>query len=545
MISVNQSRVRPQDRVQTPSDKTPTAQTKTYTAPIGGLVTNANMAAQAQQTAVVLENFWPTATGIAPRGGAKHRVTIPAAVESLFEYRAGPTGLYFVADAGNIYSFAGATPDGTTLSPAVTGQTSGVYSHNEMQTDGGSFLSIVNGHDHLQIYDGNIWQEVTGASAPFAITGVATNDLSHVWSYNNRQYFIEKGTTNAWYLGVNSVAGVAEKLPLAGVFRKGGSLLFGAAWSSDSGEDMNDRCVFVTDQGEFAVYRGDPSSAGTWSFDGVYDLGVPLGPDAVMSVGGDLIVGTKDGLVPLSAAVQKDVAELKLSTLSRAIEPDWRNEVLLSGSGHGWQVVKWANRNMAIIAPPLAATDSAECYVVNLETKAWSKFTGWRVNACGLLGSHLHYGSQDGRVFMCDVGGTDEGALIPCRACFAFDQLTGAAFKAAHLVRGVFRHITPYEAQFSVAADYQPNFLVAPNSVLDTGGTASAWDVAAWDVAAWDEGDWASGTADWGVSSVWDGVSGQGHALAIQMQITSGAPYKLACELVSVDLVYSSGAVVT
>jgi hypothetical protein len=47
-------------------------------------ITNANLADQDQQSAVVLENFWPTETGIEPRGGTKHRVSVPSGVKSLF-----------------------------------------------------------------------------------------------------------------------------------------------------------------------------------------------------------------------------------------------------------------------------------------------------------------------------------------------------------------------------------------------------------------------------------------------------------------------------
>ena len=540
MIGVHPARIRPQDRVQTPSDKTPSAQTRTYAAPIGGWVSNANMAVQDVQTAVVLENFWPTATGVVPRGGSKRRVTIPNPVKTLFEYRAGLTGQFFVADENNIYAFSDTTLDGTALTATVSGQSNGEYSFLEMQTDGGSFLSLVNGEDYLRIFDGTNWQQVTDVSSPFAVTNVDTRALSHVWAYNNRQFFVEKGTMNAWYLGVNSVAGPAMKLPLAGVFRKGGSLLFGATWSSDSGEDMNDRCVFVTDQGEFALYNGDPASAEMWSFDGVYDLGAPLGPRAIMSVGGDLIVATKAGLVPLSAALQKDVSQLKLAALSRAIDPDWRHEVLLTGQSDGWRVEKWTSRNMALVVPPLAQTDCAYSFLVNLETGAWARFTGWRVNDLHLLGEALHFGTEDGVVYQCDVGGTDDGDLIPCRMCLAFDQLNGgSAFKVAHLVRGTFRHTVPFGAQFSVGTNYLPVFPAAPNSVLASEGVEASWDA-----ATWDQCYWASELTDWQISEKWESVSGHGHALAVQMQLTSGAPYKAVCELVSIDLTYSSGAVV-
>lgn len=539
MIRVSPARVRPQNRVATKSDKTPDHRVATLTAPVAGWVTNANMATQDQQSANVLEDFWPTTTGISPRGGSKLRVTIPNPVKSLFEYRAGAAKQFFVADENCIYPFSNTTLDGTELTPDVSGQTSGDYSFLETQTDGGSFLTLVNGSDYAQIFDGVAWQQVTDLSSPFAVTGVDTRLLSHVWAYNNRQFFIQKGTMNAWYLGVNSVAGNATKLPLAGVFRKGGSLLFGASWSSDAGQDMNDRCVFVTDQGEFAVYHGDPSGANTWNFDGVYDLGEPLGSRAVMSVGGDLIIATKSGLTPLSAAVQKDVAELKLVALSRAIDPDWRKEVILAGTGDGWRVEKWASRNMALVIPPLQHTDRAYCFVVNLETRAWTKFTGWRVNDLHVLGEALHYGSDAGNVYQCDVGGTDDGELIPCRVCWAFGHLGApGAFKVAHLVRGTFRHATPFASQFSVGVNYRPAFPAAPNTVIATEGVQADWDT-----ATWDQDEWASELADWQISEKWETVAGQGHALAVQMQITSGTSYKLLCELVSVDLVYAGGSV--
>ena len=540
MIAVHPARVRPQDRVQTPSDKTPDAQTQTYAAPIGGWVSNANMAVQDVQTAVVLENFWPTATGVVPRGGSKRRVTIPNAVKTLFEYRAGLTEQFFVADENNIYAFADTTLDGTALTATVSGQSNGDYSFLEMQTDGGSFLSLVNGEDYLQIFDGTTWQQVTDMSLPFAVTNVDTRALSHVWAYNNRQFFVEKGTMNAWYLGVNSVTGPAIKLPLAGVFRKGGSLLFGATWSSDSGEDMNDRCVFVTDQGEFALYHGDPASETTWSSDGVYDLGEPLGRRAIMSVGGDLIVATKAGLIPLSAALQKDVAQLKLAALSRAIDPDWRREVVLTGQSEGWRVEKWTSRNMALVAPPLSYSERDCTFVVNLETGAWAKFTGWQISDLHVLGDALHYGTEDGVVYQCDVGGTDDGDLIPCRMCLAFDHLNaGGTFKTAHLVRATFRHTVPFDAQFSIASNYLTNFPAAPNTAQEITGVEAAWDA-----ATWDQDYWASELTDWQISEKWENVSGHGHALAVQMQITSGAPYKAVCELVSIDLTYSSGATV-
>ncbi|QAX31313.1 hypothetical protein [Leisingera sp. NJS204] len=540
MIRINPSRVRPQKRLQTPSDKTPAMLTETYIAPVGGWVSNQPLAAQGAHTAVVLENFWPTATGIEPRGGSKLRCSIAGPVRSLFEYRAGFADTYFAADDTAIYEFSSATLDGTALSASVSGQSSGDYSTLEMQTDGGSFLSVVNGRDLLQIYDGSTWQQVTGASTPFAITGIDTDRISHIWAYRNRQFMVEGGTMHAWYLGVNSVAGAAAKLPLAGLFKKGGALLFGATWSSDSGDGMDDRCVFATDQGEFAVFQGaDPGNVNDWGLVGVFDLGEPLGRRAVLTVGGDLIVATRAGLIPISAAVSKDPSQLKLAALSRDIDPDWRHEIVLAGNLDGWRLEKWESRNMAVFSPPPREAEQGYCYAVNLETNAWTKFTGWRIGDLRVLGRALHYGDESGAIFLCDIGGNDNGEAFQCRACLAFDHLGGfGTFKTAQAAQSTWRYRTPINPAISIAADYRTSFPAAPNSAQFTDGAQASWDTATWDVD-----QWAEGTEAYQILKKRHTVSGHGETLAVQVQLTSAAPQKLDCELVSVVLAYTGGEV--
>lgn len=534
MISVKPPRARSSARVTTPSDKTPSMQTKTYVAPVGGWVTNTSLAGQDQQTAVVLENFWPTPSGIEPRAGSKRRVSIGGGVAALFEYQGGPTPEFFAADQAGIYAFDQSTADGTVLSEVVTGQTSGEYVTLEVQNDGGSFLTAVNGSDAAQLYNGSTW-------APLPVTGVDTARLSHVWAYNNRTFFVEQGTLNAWYLGINSIQGAAEKLPLSGVFNRGGSLLFGATWSGDSGDGMDDRCVFVTDQGEFAVFSGDPASAATWSKSGVYDLGEPLGPNAVLKVGGDLIVATKAGLVPISAATQKDVMQLKLAALSWPIEPDWRRAVALAGNTGAWHVEKWDAMNMVLVAPPVSSLETPFCFAANIETGKWTKFTGWSGNAMKTLGGAVYFGTSAGDVVQCGVGGTDSGELIVCRACLAFDHLGApGAFKLAQSVRGTFHHDADYVAQFSVGVDYQDRFPPAPNSAVNADGNDGSWDVSDWDAT-----DWGTFGDSRRISDDWHDVSGQGRALAVQLQMTSGSSARLNCELVSVDLTFSVGDVVS
>lgn len=537
MFSINPSRVRPNNRIQTPSDKQPAAQSQTYIAPIGGWSVNNPLGAPKANSALVLENFWPTATGISPRGGTTIRCTIAGAVERLFQYRAGFNKTYFAADEGNVYEFSDETLSGTVLAPVISGQTNADYSVLEMQTDGGSFLTIVNGVDPMQIYNGTSWQQVTDISSPFAISGVATESLPHVWAYRNRTFFLQNASMNAWYLGINSVAGSATKLPLAGVFNKGGSLVFGATWSSDSGDSMDDRCVFGTDQGEFAVYKGDPADLTSWSLDGVYEIGEPLGKNAHMSVGGDLIIATKAGLIPISAALSKDQAQLKLYAYTNPIDPVWRREAVLAGNLSGWRVAKWASRNMAIVAPPNKLATQGYSWAVNLETAAWAKFTGWIVGDAAVLGDNLHYGDNNGNVFLCESGGLDNGAPFECRACLNFDHLGApGSIKIAHALKTVWKHRTPFNAKLSVASNYKPSFSAAPSVPMAGSGGSGTWDV-----SDWDADEWATDDDSYLIAEKWESVSAQGETLAPQIQITSAQNGKLNCELVTAHLIYSGG----
>lgn len=537
MTTVHSSRQRTANRADTETDKQPSASSKLYTAPVGGLLTNVPLSMGDAQTALVLDNFWPTTTGIEPRGGSVLKYTLSSSVEAFFQYRAGSNPTFFAADANNVYQFDESTPDGTALSAVISGQTGSDYSYLEAQNDGGTFLTIVNGEDDAQIYDGTSWSALAISSTPT----VATSSFVHIWTYRNRTFFIEKATMNAWYLGINSVQGTAIRLPLAGVFNRGGSLLFGATWSSDSGAGMDDRCVFVTDQGEFAVYSGsDPSDPSDWQLNGVYDIGEPMGKNSLMRVGGDLVVATRTGLIPMSAATSKDPSQLKLSALSKNIDGDWRTAALISGFYSDWKIVKWNSRNMALVVPSGQAGDEPYCWAVNLETGAWSTFKGWAVQSIEVLADSLYFGDSNGNIYSADTGGYDNGQAFECKACFSFDHLGAAgAIKTAHAMKGTWRHNTDFVPKHTVSKDYSPSFGSAPSAAVIIDNGESNWDTSDWDLTFWGDG----GSGSWNITEKWESISGHGETLAPQVQLVSAQDAKLGCELIGIDLIYSTGVV--
>lgn len=530
MITIHPARQRSRDRVPSETDKRPAAQIAGFPAPVRGLVTNQNYSQQGIDTATVLDNFWPTSTGISPRGGYKPRVDVAGDVTALFEYRAGDE--FIVTDATSIYTFTALTSPGTTLTAEVSSLTSGDWQGTETQNDAGSFFTMVNGSDNLQLYDGTTWYTVTDVSATHSITGSGlsgTDAFTYVANYRERQWFVEGGTMKAWYLGVNSISGTATKFPLAGVFSQGGSLHSITTFSSDAGDGLDDRIVFLTNNGEFALYEGDPS--GTMSLIGVYEIGLPIARMPFIRIAGDAMVCTKSGLIPISAAIQKDPSQLKTSSVSRPIERDW--EFWHSTQPSGWHVVKWASRNMAIVAVPVSS--ESFIYVINLETGAWARFTGWNVDTIAVLGDSLHF--ADGvNVYEADVGGQDNGSPFVCAMCSSFQSLGGPGAKTAKRVRGNFRSTTSFIPQFSVAVDYTSQFPTAPNATTASIITGSEWDAADWDIA-----EWGAYENDRTGSSQWHVVNGHGFALAVQLQITSSSSLSIDCDLVSYDLAFMPG----
>lgn len=280
-----------------------TASAATLLPPTKGWWPGQNAADSLPGTALVLDNWFPQENKMRLRRGCASYATgsVLSAVETLFTYESGAIDRMFAVIAGGIYD---ATSPGTLGGAVVSGLNNSRCETAQFATTGGTYLLLVNGIDKMRRYDGTSWTADPGIAGPVpAITGLDSATFSDVWSYQSRLWFVEKGTTNAVYLPVDSIGGAAARFPLGGVFQKGGNLLAGATWSpEDAGRGQDDKIVFVSTNGEVAIYRGTNPAAtdGSFSLDGVYQIGKPLGPRCFLRTRGDLAVMTEQGLVALS-----------------------------------------------------------------------------------------------------------------------------------------------------------------------------------------------------------------------------------------------------
>jgi hypothetical protein len=504
---------------------------KSFPAPVKGWIQSESPVIDIPGGASILENFFPTTRGIRPRGGSLRHATINSPVQSLMVWRSGTLERVFASDEQAIYNVT--APASPVLQPApdVTSQSSGFYSSSMFANSAGDFLVAVNGSNNRLLYDGSSW------STTPAITGVSSAALSYVWVFKNRQFFVEKDTMNAWCLAVDAIGGAAIQISLSGLFKKGGSLLFGETWSVDAGDGLDDVCVFISTTGEVAAFSGsDPADPNDWSAIGRYDIGRPLGQNAHFRAGGDLIIATTDGLVPLSAAMDKDPAALTLAAITRSIEEEWRRQAVARETSKYWSCVKWVARNMAIIGVPTVGASEIYCYVVNLLTGAWAKYTGWDVSALAEMGSIVFFASPSGGIFIAEAGGTDDGHAYASTFVGLYDHLgMPSAAKAVKMARSTWLYRKPFLPKLSFSFDYLPRLGTYPNAAIHP--DLDVWDQGQWDVAMWD-----SGTSLETVTR-WVSVAGGGFAVAPAVQITHSYASPPEAELISIDLLYESGGI--
>lgn len=514
------------------------AQTMGFPAPTGGLVSNRNLAMSNSPDmppgAAILEDMFPTATGVVLRRGSATQDTLTG----------GAIGAMFTYTSGTLKEFFSATDDGiwdTTTSTAasvLSGQTSGDWSTVQFTTSGGTFLIGVNGEDDAFLYDGTSFT-ATSITFPLGET-LTTADLIYCWTYKTRIWFIEKNSLNAWYLPVDQIGGELTLWPMGGVFANGGSLLWGQAWSLDSGGSggLSEQCTFCTTEGEVSAYQGlSPDPDQGWSSVGVYRIGKPMGKKAFIRAGGDIVIATTVGFVSLASASQQDYAALGQGAVSYPIEDDWARAVSERGQ-EDWRCQVWADGQMALVSPPAGGSSVPIVFASNTNTGKWATFTAWDARSLGVFNNNLYFGTSDGDVVRGWVGGSDDGNAYTGKVMPLFSDLGAPAnIKIAKMARAVIRSKYDVNARLSGRADFNQTLPPAPALAADPSG--DEWDIGLWDEALWDA------TSASLIKSQWVPIGAYGDDLTVGLQISSGYAIPSDAELIRIDMTYTLADIVT
>lgn len=475
--------------------------------PIGGYDARESLADMPQDRAIKLENWIPGTDKITVRwGNSAHATGMTNRVETLIEYTTpSGSGALFAANGGSIYDVTSAGAIGAAVS---SGHTNDRWQFASMANAAGQFLRLVNGADTPLLYDGSTW-------ATTAITGPTATNLAWINTHQKRMWVGEKDSLSAWYLPVNAVSGAATEFPLGGVFKLGGYIMAMATWTRDSGDGMDDAAIFITSEGEVAVYSGiDPSSASTWSLIGVFRIGKPIGRRCFIKAGPDLVLINQDGFVPLSKILSMDRSQSKLVALSDQISSEINKHVRSEGSIFGWQPFILPKAALMLFNVP-KTTSTFHQYAFNTITGAPCKFTGIEAVCWGLLDGEAYWGGVDGTVNKYSESAySDLGAEIKADAIQAFSYFNSPSMnKIFKMVECIFES----NGSPNAAIDWNADFNIA-----NATSTASASPIGAarWGISKWGIGTW--GTAGM-IFKGWRGVRGIGRAGSIRVRINTNS----------------------
>lgn len=476
----------------------------------------------------MLTNFFPTASDVMlRRGSAAYTTGASAQVETLVSYKppSGTNSLWAFSGV-NLYN---STTPGALPAATVTGLSNARWQCTNCTTAGGNFLLCVNGADNMLLFDGTTWTPITTVSTP-SITGVATSALKNVNIFKGRVFYIENNSFRVWYSAPGAFAGALTLLDLGPIFKNGGSLSAMGSWTLDGGDGADDLAVFVSSEGEVAVYQGiDPSSANAWSLIGVYKTGEPVGLRCLQKYKGDLLIITKEGVLPASKTLIDEQATTSVS-LSDRISSAVADSTSAYFTNFGWEITQYPGGNMLVMNVP-AATGIQQQYVMNTTTGAWCNFTGWPANCFCVHNGSLFYGTANA-VNQAWTGTSDKGATITGEMIGAYDYFGDRdGLKEITLFRPVIGWDSN-PATFLVGVDTDFVYVSPAGAISFPSATGGLYDVGLYDVALY------GGTII--LNKSWYAAAGIGYAIAPHIIIASLAAN---IRVASFDYAYKKGGV--
>jgi hypothetical protein len=365
----------------------------------------------------------------------------------------------------------------------------------------------------------------------YFITGENSSNFETVNLFKERLYFVIKDSLDFCYLPVDSINGAVTKFPLGGIFKNGGYLQAMGTWTIDAGYGVDDLAAFVTSNGEVAIYKGsDPSDPNDWALIGIWTIGQTFNRKCMFKYGGDLLVLTEGGLVPLSAGLQSTRLDPRVNITDKIFFAISQATSLYS-TLYGWQINYFAKQNMLILNVP--AISGTEQYVMHNITKSWARFTNINANCWELSGDDMYFGG-DGYVGKFYDTNSDAGTNISAFVQQAYSYFdTRGQQKRFTMVRPILQTDNGVPTVLcGISTDFETVNLTSQISF-----NPNILTVGLWDSAEWDDANWGGGLI---TSKVWQSVTGIGYAGSISLNVVSQA---IELHWASTDYVMERGGV--
>lgn len=368
--------------------------------------------------------------------------------------------------------------------------------------------------------------------------------LASVTVWKSRVFFVEKNSARGWYLDVNAVFGEATSFNFGAKMRAGGPLVGLYNWSYDAGNGIDTHLVGVSSAGDIVIYSGtDPTSADTFGLTGCWSVGaVPAGRRIVTDYGGDILIMSTLGVVPLSKLVvgqpvvngsRSPYATAKISNLFNSLVANF-------GTNLGWAMVIHPVDNALLLLVPLEEGGLTEQLAMSWATQGWTQYRDLPMLNAAVFQGQLYFGTPDGRVCL-NTGYVDDVKLdtlaftpVAWSLLTAYTNMGNAQQKQVKMVRpnmtsdGIAPQAVPTVMYgFNLTEPPPPPFTAPPD--IPGGG---AWGSSLWDSAIWG-GSFYSTTPYQPIY----GASGMGREVAVALR---GAAINRTI-LVALDVFFETG----
>jgi hypothetical protein len=322
-------------------------------------------------------------------------------------------------------------------------------------------------------YDGT-----TLTATGFSGSGLTLTNLQTVSLVKGRLWFTEANSADVWYGGSASVTGSLTKFQLSQI-AQGGKCIGIGAWSYEGGAGPNDQTVFMMSTGEIIIYSGDPAT--TFAKVGSYSAPMPVSINPFVKVGGELVILTVNGPIPISFIYRGVAFDLTELQIWGKIAPSWQSDYALASAytgffGHYFDGVLYLN-------VPLSSNSSKQ-YVLNTRVSAWTTYINLPISAMAEVSGTLYFGSASDAYVNAHGSGSDNGnqILALARQAFSFPMGRNKSVQWTMLRPNI--DIDGSAAgQFQVDVDFNTSPLSVAPITLSAISSGAAWG-AAWG-SAW------------------------------------------------------------
>lgn len=467
-----------------------TASPEVIPVPSGGWNRRDPVAKMPATDALHIENFIPEQGKIRLRRGCFRQSNTHSGTQigSMMVY--SPTnGTEQLFVGKTVASVAGIYPHNSATA-SVGSLTSDVFYAEQFANSAASWLVVCNGTDTPQKYDGSSWSDAV-------ITGVTSSTLIYPVSYQRRLFFLQTGSLKVYYLSAEAVQGAATAFDLGPLCKKGGYLLAAGTWTRDGGDGPDDVILFVTSNGEVVIFVGiDPSDATTWQLVGVFQIPPPVGRRCIVKFGAEVLVLTAAGLLPLTQVLPQSGSSKVEAAITNKIEGPFADAYRVGKSLGNWQVIEYPKANWLVCNIPLTGTTS-ETWVFNLESKGWTRITGWHAAQYVVWNGALTFtplGTRKGNIYEADRGygdfadSTTAGSAITAIVVPAYSLFRSAKRKRLTACRLTLEGAGRVVPEVKTLVDYDTRVPIFSGAAVLATVTGTLWNEAVWNVSLWTPG---------------------------------------------------------